>query len=84
MSEGKIYDRRLEHLVPADLAIIRMRRLLTDSMKLVEEGGQPLGLGEGYDFSNISGAAAVTDVGSRWQDLVPGNLGEPARAAEVT
>jgi len=80
MSEGTIYDRRKEHLVPADLAIIRMRRLLTDSIRLVEEGKQPLGLGEGYDFSNISGASAVIDAGARWQDLVPGNLGEPARA----
>jgi phenylpropionate dioxygenase-like ring-hydroxylating dioxygenase large terminal subunit len=79
MSEGKIYDRRKEHLVPADLAIIRMRRLLTDSMKLVEDGKPPLGLGEGYDFSHVSGAAAVTNVGERWQDLVPGNQGEPAR-----
>ena len=83
MSEGIIYDRRKEHLVPADLAIIRMRRLLTDSIKLVEEGKKPLGLGEGYDFSNVSGAAAVMDVGARWQDLVPGNLGEPARATLV-
>jgi phenylpropionate dioxygenase-like ring-hydroxylating dioxygenase large terminal subunit len=80
LSEGTIYDRRREHLVPADLAIIRMRRLLTDSIRLVEEGKQPLGLGEGYDFSNISGASAVMDAGARWQDLVPGNLGEPARA----
>jgi len=79
VSEGTIYDRRKEHLVPADLAIIRMRRLLTDSIKLVEEGKPPLGLGEGYDFSQVRGAAAVTDVGTRWQDLVPGNLGEPAR-----
>ena len=79
MSEGKIYDRRKEHLVPADQAIIRLLRLLTDSMKLVEEGKEPLGLGEGYDFSRVSGAAAVMEVGARWQDLVPGNLGEPAR-----
>jgi hypothetical protein len=83
MSEGQIYDRRKEHLVPADLAIIRMRRLLTDSIKLVEEGKKPLGLGEGYDFSNVSGAAAVMDVGARWQELVPGNLGEPARATAM-
>ena len=81
MSEGTIYDRRKEHLVPADLAIIRMRRLLTDSMKLVEEGKPPLGLGEGYDFSRVSGAAAVVDAGTRWQDLVPGNLGVPAGTA---
>jgi phthalate 4,5-dioxygenase len=79
MSEGKIYDRRKEHLVPADLAIIRLRRLLTDSIKLMEEGREPLGLGEGYDFRNVGSAAAVIDVGARWQDLVPGNLGEPAR-----
>jgi len=79
VSEGTIYDRRKEHLVPADLAIIRMRRLLTDSIKLVEEGKPPLGLGDGYDFSQVRGAASVMDVGARWQDLVPGNLGEPAR-----
>lgn len=69
-SEGKIYDRRKEHLVPADLAIIRMRRLLLDSIKLVEEGKPPLGLGEGFDFRTIQGAAALIDEGDRWQDLV--------------
>lgn len=84
MSEGTVYDRRKEHLVPADLAIIRMRRLLTDSMKLVEEGKDPLGLGEGYDFTKVSGATALLDVGARWQDLVPDNLGRPVGAAEST
>jgi phthalate 4,5-dioxygenase oxygenase subunit len=79
MSEGKIYDRTKEHLVPADLAIIRLRRLLLDSVKLVEEGKPPLGLGEGFDFSRVSAASAVVSAGTRWQDLVPGNQGSPVR-----
>jgi phthalate 4,5-dioxygenase len=84
LSEGTIYDRRKEHLVPADLAIIRLRRILTDSVRLVEEGKDPLGLGEGYDFAKISGAAALIDAGARWQDLVPGNLGTPTGTGAST
>jgi hypothetical protein len=83
MSEGRLYDRAKEHLVPADLAIIRMRRLFADSIRLVEAGGAPLGLGEGCDFARIGAASQVIDAGEAWQDLVPGNHGErePARRA---
>ena len=80
MSSGKIYDRAREHLVPADLAIIRLRRLLADSIRLVEAGQDPLGLGEGCDFTQIGAASKVIDAGQRWQDLVPAHQGvrEPA------
>src|SRR5215472_7412318 len=83
MSEGRLYDRAKEHLVPADLAIIRMRRLFADSIRLVEAGGAPLGLGEGCDFSQIRAASQIIDAGQPWQDLVPANRGvrEPARQA---
>jgi len=83
LSEGTMYDRAKEHLVPADLAIIRMRRLFADSVRLVEAGGSPLGLGEGCDFARIGAASQVIDAGQRWQDLVPANHGieEPARRA---
>jgi hypothetical protein len=80
MSSGKLYDRAKEHLVPADLAIIRLRRLLADSIRLVEAGGAPVGLGEGCDFSQVSAASKVIDASEAWQDLVPGHQGarEPA------
>ena len=83
MSEGTMYDRAKEHLVPADLAIIRMRRLFADSVALVAAGGAPLGLGEGCDFARIAAASQVIDSGQRWQDLVPANRGaaEPSRRA---
>jgi phthalate 4,5-dioxygenase len=83
MSEGPLYDRSREHLVPADLAIIRMRRLFADSVSLVEAGGAPLGLGQGCDFAGIGAASQIIDTGQPWQDLVPANQGvaEPARQA---
>ncbi len=83
MSEGPMYDRAKEHLVPADLAIIRMRRLFADSVRLMEAGGAPLGLGEGCDFARIGAASQIIDAGKSWQDLVPANQGvrEPVRRA---
>ncbi len=83
LSEGRLYDRAKEHLVPADLAIIRMRRLFADSVASVAAGGAPLGLGEGCDFAGIGAASQIIDADRPWQDLVPGNQGvrEPARPA---
>ena len=83
MSEGRLYDRAKEHLVPADLAIIRMRRLFADSIGLVEAGGAPLGLGDGCDFSRIGAASQIIDADQPWQELVSANQGvrEPARQA---
>jgi phthalate 4,5-dioxygenase oxygenase subunit len=75
MSSGPLYDRQKEHLVPADLAIIRLRRLLTDSIRLMDEGKPPLGLGVGFDFTGVGAASALVDAETPWQDLVPGNLG---------
>lgn len=83
MSSGRMYDRAKEHLVPADLAIIRLRRLLADSIRLVEEGKPPVGLGVGYDFTNIKGASALIDANTPWQDLVPDHLGTSEEATGV-
>jgi hypothetical protein len=77
MSSGPMYDRAKEHLVPADLAIIRLRRLLADSVRLLEDGQAPVGLGDGYDFSRIAAASQVIDAAEPWQDLVPGHHGTP-------
>jgi phthalate 4,5-dioxygenase len=47
-SMGRIVDRSKEHLGPADKAIIQMRRLLSQAVKTVAEGGTPAGLGQSY------------------------------------
>ncbi|MGE5269198.1 MAG: Rieske 2Fe-2S domain-containing protein [Thiohalocapsa sp.] len=47
-SMGKIVNRLPEHLGPADKAIAHMRRLLLRSVKTVQEGGTPPGLGTSY------------------------------------
>ena len=47
-SMGPIYDRSAEHLGPADKAVIVMRRLLLQATKVVQDGGEPMGIGESY------------------------------------
>ncbi|HUZ20292.1 MAG TPA: hypothetical protein VMU75_06965 [Acidimicrobiales bacterium] len=73
-SMGPIVDRSREHVVPADLAILRMRRLLIDSARRVGEGGEPIGLDRPVDTTRIEAAAAVVPAETRWQELVPGNV----------
>jgi hypothetical protein len=73
MSSGKMYDRAKEHLVPADLAIIRLRRLFADSIRLVEAGHDPVGRGEGCDFAQVTAASQIIDADQDWRDLVPGH-----------
>ena len=80
MSSGRMYDRAKEHLVPADLAIIRLRRLFADSIRLLEAGHDPVARGEGCDFTQVVAASQIIDAGQDWRDLVPGHQGsrEPA------
>jgi len=80
MSSGRMYDRAKEHLVPADLAIIRLRRMFADSIRLLEAGHDPVGRGEGADFRQVMAASQIIDAGQDWRDLVLGHQGsrEPA------
>ncbi|MDX6418329.1 MAG: phthalate 4,5-dioxygenase [Trebonia sp.] len=73
MSSGRMYDRAKEHLVPADLAIIRLRRLFADSIRLLEAGHDPVCRGEGCDFTQVSAVSQIIDAGQDWRDLVPGH-----------
>jgi phenylpropionate dioxygenase-like ring-hydroxylating dioxygenase large terminal subunit len=47
-SMGPIYDRSAEHLGPADKAVIVMRRQLLQGVKVVQDGGDPPGIGSSY------------------------------------
>ena len=81
VTAGPIADRTQEHLVPADGAVVRIRRLLLESAARIEKGGDPIGV----DYSNVSLLRAPTEEikdGDRWQDLVPQHKQGSVQAAE--
>ncbi|MGT2477440.1 Rieske 2Fe-2S domain-containing protein [Paraburkholderia terrae] len=69
LSQGPLYDRSREHLVPADQAVVRVRRVLLDAVKAVAEGRQPVALG--LDLSGVGACDALLEEGAAWQDLLP-------------
>ena len=71
-SMGPIYDRTREHLVPADLAIVRARRILLENVRKVQKGGAPIGLD--IDYSMLSSFDGLLPSLRHWRDLVPGHF----------
>lgn len=70
MSQAPINDRSIEHLVAADQAIVKIRRLLLDSARRVEQGLDPIGVHA--DLSKVNAPCDIDiPVKTRWQDLVP-------------
>jgi hypothetical protein len=65
-SMGPIYDRSLEHLVPADAAVVRLRQRLFDSMRLCETGAAPLGV-ELADLTHMRGFDIDIPEEESWQ-----------------
>jgi phenylpropionate dioxygenase-like ring-hydroxylating dioxygenase large terminal subunit len=79
LSMGPIFDRTREHLVPADGAVVHLRRVLLDAARRIEAGEEPPRL------PSLAKVAAVADTeiapGARWQDLAPGNIADGERIA---
>ncbi|KAA1000888.1 Rieske 2Fe-2S domain-containing protein [Paraburkholderia panacisoli] len=69
LSQGPLYDRSREHLVPADQAVVRVRRVLLESIKRVMENQQPPALG--LDLRGVSACDRELEEGTAWQDLLP-------------
>ncbi len=65
-SMGPIVDRSLEHLGPADKAIIAMRRLLLEAVNVVEDGGQPKGVAGTY--YQLRAMEEVLSKATPWRD----------------
>jgi len=55
---GAIIDRRIEHLVPSDAAIVRARRVLLRNARKVEKGEDPIG--RVMDTAPLGGQGFVT------------------------
>ena len=69
-SMGDIVDRSIEHLGPADRAIIVMRQLLLEAVRTVREGGDPPGTSESY--YDIRAWEKVMPRNEHWRDeLLP-------------
>ena len=73
LSQGAVLDRSKENLVPADLAIVRARRLLLDSIQRVGEGQDPIGLAP-RNSMQIRSAEKRMSRRDSWHALVPGHL----------
>jgi phthalate 4,5-dioxygenase len=67
-SMGTVVDRSLEHLGPADRAIITTRRLLLDALKVVEDGGLPKGAAGTY--YNIRASEKVFLRTKPWREVL--------------
>lgn len=68
---GTIYDRTREHLGASDIAVIRMRRLMLDSVANFSQGGVPIGLDKPVAYSRIKGAEGTIPLEAPWQSLLP-------------
>jgi hypothetical protein len=69
LSQGSLYDRSKEHLVPADRAVMRVRRILVDSVRRNMDGKTPVGVG--VDMTRVGACDAQLADGKAWQDLMP-------------
>jgi phthalate 4,5-dioxygenase oxygenase subunit len=68
-SMGAIYDRRKEHLGVSDVAVIRMRRVLLDSLERFQHGEPPIGLQQTIPYAKLSGADAIIPIDAPWQTV---------------
>jgi phthalate 4,5-dioxygenase oxygenase subunit len=82
ISMGPISDRTQETLVAADQAVVFLRRLLLESVRRVETGGDPIGVSIG-DYTGVRALVdTVIDEGARWQDVAPNRLAPDHAMAE--
>lgn len=75
-SMGPISDRQ-EMLIPADLAIVRMRRIMIAAARSVAAGGTPPGYEPGQRPGDVYPRVAKLRPGVDWRTLLP--EGEPVR-----
>jgi hypothetical protein len=81
-SMGPIADRTLERLGTTDRAIIHARRTLMKAVKLVQDGGDPPGLGETY--YGLRAYETVLPKGTYWYDEIKDKFRVEDRALSPT
>jgi phthalate 4,5-dioxygenase oxygenase subunit len=69
-SMGRLYDRSKEHLGTSDAAVIRMRRLMIDSVRRFNEtGAAPLGLTGPMPYDRIRAEELIIPLAQPWQSV---------------
>jgi len=81
-SMGPLYDRSREHLGTSDVAVIRMRRIMLDAVKMLD-AGEPvsLGLSSPISYRSMRGSEGVIRADEPWQTISDGEA-EPIPGAE--
>lgn len=82
LSQGEILDRTKENLVPADIAIVRARRMLLENLQRVAAGHDPVGISPKNSIGICSAEKQISR-GTSWHSIVPGHLPADARAVQV-
>lgn len=77
LSQGPLYDRSKEHLMPADKAVVRLRRLLINAVKAQQAGDTPVGVHG--NFEQVGACDSSLREGEAWQKLMPQH--RPLKAA---
>lgn len=70
LSYGPIFDRTKEHLVAADLAVVRVRRRLLQAAEMVKAGEPALG-SQIADLTAVAAPDVDVPAGTDWRTLAP-------------
>lgn len=70
LSMGPRLDRTREHLVPADAAVMRLRRRVLDSLERFQAGEAPLAVGM-EDMTRMRAFDTEWDMSTPWQEIAP-------------
>jgi hypothetical protein len=71
VTSSTIYDRSKENLVPADLAVIRVRRILLECARRVRAGEEPIGIKTTTLTEQIAAGSGLLAPGDDWHEIVP-------------
>lgn len=80
-SMGPVVDRTREHLGTSDVAIIRMRRRMLESLERMQRGDEPIGLHVPIPYEKLRSEQRIIPIDEPWQTVgaFAGEY-EPARA----
>lgn len=70
VAAGRIVDRTKEHLITADAAVVRVRRLLLEAAEAVAKGDMPRG-SQYEDCTRLAAPDQMIAPGLQWKELVP-------------
>ena len=70
LAYGSIYDRTKEHLVAADVAVVRLRRRLLQAAQMIKSGAPALG-SQIEDLTAVAAPDVDVPVGTDWRTVAP-------------